>query len=192
MDRLVSERAMISALFLTVFGVSLIHCLRMSAHVLAQKTGLASDSRRIDTFCYQMEMYELNMQDQFKLRGILDVRGVLTRAKASKIYEARSSKDELWEQKQVLMLMLVRMERLAAGYYLEMFDEDIFYAATGRHFVSTLRRLRFFIDAVQTERPESFAKFVVVANHMEAIATAEEAETTVVPIDRIDGVGGRQ
>lgn len=183
---------MISAVLLIVFGLSLIYCLRMNARVLTQKKGLASDRRGIDTFFYQMEMYELNLQDQFKLRGILDVRGVLTRAKAGKIYEARSSKDELWEQKQVLMLMLVRMERLAAGYYLEMFDEDIFYAATGRHFVSTLRRLRFFIDAVQIERPESFAKFVVVANHMEAIATAEEAGTTVAPIERIAGLEGRQ
>lgn len=169
---------------------SLVSCVVQTHKFLAEKRRLTLDRRRIETYLYQMEMNQLNRLDQLKLRGLVDASGGLSRARARQIYSARSSKDEGWADKQLVTLMLVRMERMAAAYYLGIFDEDLFFLTTGRHFIGTLRRMRFFIEAVQEDRPGAFATFVLVAEHMSAVSEATEAEVEVEPLRRIAGITG--
>lgn len=169
---------------------SLMLCVFEARKLLERKQALAEGKRRIETYAYQMEMDKLIRSDEFRLRGIFDGHGVVSRTSARRIYDARSSIDEAWDEKQLLTLMLVRVERLAAAYYLGIFDEDLFFATSGRYLVVTLRRLRFFIEVLHEDRPGTFATFVLVAKHMEHITEAREAGTEVVPLHRIEGIGG--
>lgn len=169
---------------------SLVSCVVQANKFLAEKRRLAGDRRRIETYLYQMEMNQLNRLDQLKLRGLVDASGGLSRARATQIYSARSSKDEGWADKQLVTLMLVRMDRLAAAYYLGIFDEELFFLTTGRHFISTLRRMRFYIAAVQEDRPAAFATFILVARHMSAVSEAADAHVEVEPLHRIAGTTG--